>query len=288
MEGAARKVQSGAPHVGGERWRCGSFSRAGPSCHPAATNAASPARRSVSTAQQHPLLLLAAALRWPGPTRRLGPLPPLLLASGAESLSRTMMSRATDWQGGEGARKAGNVGRGSSKRGQRGSDQHICRQHQGRHAFTAPGRNSLSCATLHQLQACACLSNARIRTWNVSSTFVLALALVSKNCGLASGGEQPVNLWATSSQAIQQHTMASDGCSIAVLLLQEQSPETQQLRASVPCGCAPCLHLELVRQRLPPAVRNRPLAFIHVALVAHQHLPRHQAVGMVKQQREGS
>lgn len=48
------------------------------------------------SAQQHPLLLLAAALRWPAPTRRLGPLPPLLLASGAESLSRTMMSRATD------------------------------------------------------------------------------------------------------------------------------------------------------------------------------------------------
>lgn len=51
------------------------------------------------SAQQQPPLLLAAALRCVAPTRRLGPLAPLLLASGAASLSRTMMSRATDWGG---------------------------------------------------------------------------------------------------------------------------------------------------------------------------------------------
>lgn len=70
-----------------------------PSCHLHRHRADATQRPVAASAQQHPLLLLAAALRWPGPTRRLGPLPPLLLASGAASLSRTMMSRATDCGG---------------------------------------------------------------------------------------------------------------------------------------------------------------------------------------------
>lgn len=58
------------------------------------------ARRPRGAAQQQPPLLLAAALGRAVPTRRLGPLPPPPLpASGAASLSRTMMSRATDWGG---------------------------------------------------------------------------------------------------------------------------------------------------------------------------------------------
>ena len=41
---------------------------------------------------------------------------------------------------------------------------------------------------------------------------------------------------------------------------------------SLASHAAPDLHLELVGQRLPPAVRHRPLALVHVALVSHQHL----------------